>query len=166
MRTLLVVVVGSMFLASLAAGQTRPRFTEEKLKLIDLNLVRCLESHNPYIVCTALKTVREVKALAPEYSFSHEMTIALMRILKNENMNHHDAPGGVEEGCCSIRILAAVALNDMRSDMGDYAIKMQAKFTESKRLKRICSLLAYNRALEQQKIRPISEEAETGVAAK
>ena len=166
MRHFIVAIVGTLLLASLAAGQNRPRFTEEKLKQIDRNLVRCLESDNPYVVCTALKTVRDVKALAPEYSFSHEMTIALMHILKNETMNHRDVPGWSEEGCCSIRILAAVALNDMNSGMGDYAIKMQAKFTTSKRLQRVCTLLAFNRAVEQQRIRPASEEMGAGVAVK
>jgi hypothetical protein len=166
MKNFVVVLVGSILLGSLVAGQSRPQFTEKKLKQIDRNLVQCLKSDIPCVVCTALKTVRDVKALAPEYSFSHEMTIALMRIVKDEKRHQEGDSAGSVERCCNVRILAAVALNDMKSEMGDYAIKMQAKFTQSKRLKYICTWLAYNRMIENQGPSTIREGEGHGVVAK
>ncbi|MBI4429470.1 MAG: hypothetical protein HY562_10170 [Ignavibacteriales bacterium] len=136
MRNFILLFAGSVLLASAAFAQGR--FTEEKLKQIDENLVLSLQTNYPGVVASAVKTVRDVKALAPDYNFSHSMTVSLMRMVKNE------------EADAGVRILSAFALNDLDSEIGNYAIKMESKFSESDRFKRVCSWLTYNRAVEQQ----------------
>jgi hypothetical protein len=138
------VVLSAMFVALFAINQTlgqgssQPRFTQQKMERIEENLAICLESTIPGVQATAASTVRQLIALVPEYSFSHRITIALMRIVKDE---------GATSGS---RILAALALHDLDSEMGNFAIKMQARFGDCEKFKHFCALLAYTRNVENQ----------------
>jgi len=140
------VVLSAMFVVLFAFDQTlgqvsaQPRFTQQKMERIEENLAICLESTIPGVQATAASTVRQLIALVPQYSFSHRITIALMRIVKDE------------EATSGSRILAALALHDLDSEMGNYAIKMQARFGDCEKFKHFCALLAYTRNVEYQKV--------------
>jgi uncharacterized protein (UPF0248 family) len=117
--------------------ETDKRFSEEKLKLIERNLVIGLESNMPSLQASAAIVLKQIKLNAPYYDFS-ETIIPLMRIVKDENNE------------VTTRIAAAVVLHDLCSARGDFAIKRTAQFTDVERMKRICSLLAYDRLKQAQ----------------
>jgi hypothetical protein len=78
-----------------------------------------------------------VKALMPERSFSC-FAIPLMRIVKNID----------EERC--VRLLAAIALHELHSAVGDYAIAREATFADCPKMKHLCKWLTYHQALEDR----------------
>jgi len=113
------------------------RFVNATVEQTEWSLAMALTSRSPGLQTTAAQTIRELKQLIPEQSFS-PVVIPLMRLVKDEN------------GETASRILAALALHDLRSSMGDFAIARTAQFTESEQLKHICSWLAHYRLLESR----------------
>ena len=109
-----------------------PRFTDGKLQAIEKNLQMALESESFGLQTSAAQVVRDVKALVPRYEFSH-LVIPLMRILKDES-----APS-------ASRVLAALALHDLGSERGDFAIKRVGEFTHVGQVKLVCVSLARER---------------------
>ena len=103
-----------------------------RLAQTEKSLVMALESNSPGLQATAAQTVREIKAMVPGESFS-VFVIPLMRIVKDEDAQ-------VES-----RILAALALYDLHSAKGDFAIKREAMFCQSCRLGHILAALAVER---------------------
>ena len=51
-------------------GEQDPRFTDEKLNVIEKNMIVALESQSPGIQASAAQTVRDLKKAAPDYPFS------------------------------------------------------------------------------------------------
>ena len=142
MKHILFSIVGAAILfapLSLAQESTSnpPRFTEERLKQTKQSLVNALESNSPGMQASAAATIRQLAALLPEESFSR-FVIPLMHIVKNEDAN------------VPTRILAAFALHDLRSAMGDFAIKGVATCTDCSRLQHLCTALTVKRVQEQQ----------------
>jgi len=135
----LCAVLAAIVSSSQASDSTGhdARFTEAKLTLIEKSLANALESSSPGLQASAAQTVRDLKKLVPEYSFSR-LVIPLMRIVKDE---------GAEIGP---RILAALALHDLRSEMGDFAISRVATFTDVKRMKHLCAWLTYEKLIAQK----------------
>lgn len=159
MKRIQMLLTG-MFVLSAALAQAQSqgngvsRFSEEKLKQIEANLLRSLESDIPGIQAPAAKNVRDIKAMVPDYVFSYRVTIALMRIVKNE------------QAMAGSRILAALALHDLNSETGDYAIKMTAQFSDEKRFKGLCSLLTHKRDSEKHLARAGKPSGSSDVAVK
>ena len=114
---------------------TDPRFTEEKLKRIEKNLVLAIESSSPSLQASAALVLKQVKTNVPEYGFTSAI-IPLMRILKDEQRE------------TNVRIAAALSLQDLKSERGDFAIQRTAQFADNVRLKHICSWLTYQRLKE------------------
>ena len=141
-RILLLLLVSACLLmastgfAGNPSGSDKP-FREEKLKTIEQNLVVGLNSGISSLQASAAIVLKQVKLFAPKYDFPGTI-IPLMRIVKDENQE------------VTTRIAAAVVLHELRSDRGDYAIKGTAQFTDVDRVKRICSLLVYDRLKESQ----------------
>jgi HEAT repeat protein len=133
------VVAASLVLTAMAfAGppnNSTAQFTAEKLSTIEDNLVLCLMSNSPGVRATAALTIKQLRELAPEYSFNRSI-IPLMALVKQEDV---DVPS---------RIAASLALHSIQSSRGDYAIKMTARFTDIERVKRLCENLTYARILE------------------
>ena len=144
-QTIFVVVsvcISLLFVTTVFAGNpmgTDKRFSDERLKSIEQNLVIGLKSGMPSLQASAAIVLKQVKLYAPEYDFP-ETIIPLMHIVKDENNE------------VTTRIAAAVVLHDLRSSRGDFAIKRTAQFTDVERVKRICSLLAYDRLKEEKSI--------------
>ncbi len=138
MKSLIVVIIVSVIATSLQAQtNTSPvvRFKKATLEQTEKSLVFALESKSPGMNASAAQTVRDLKALMSNESFS-SLVIPLMRIVNDEQAAEYS------------RVLAALALHDLHSATGDYAIAGVAKFTDSPRLKRLCSWLTYYRLLE------------------
>jgi|GEM_PF-2223554 len=100
--------------------------------LIEPNIVNALRSGIPGMQADAAQLIRDLNRIRPEESFS-SCVIPLMAILKNEQ--EENGP----------RILAALALDQINSDIGAFAIERTATFTSDAQLKYICTWLAYER---------------------
>jgi hypothetical protein len=106
-----------------------PAFTEEKIALIEDNLVKDLESTNPGVVIGGTQTVREMKAAVPSHDFT-KLIIPLMRIVKDENADRAE------------RILAALALDEIDSDRGNFAISREGEMSGDEVFKSLCANLS------------------------
>ncbi len=137
MRTSVVILGGLFILAGVAAQaqttqiESKP-FQHATVEQTEKSLVKALESNSPGLQLTAAATIRELKALMPERSFS-SLVIPLMRVVKDEGADR-DA-----------RIVAAIALHELHSEKGDYAIKSMAGGTANERFAYICSWLTVYR---------------------
>jgi hypothetical protein len=115
-----------------------PKFTEEKIALIEDNLVKDLESTNPGVVIGGTQTVREMKKAVPSHDFS-KLIIPLMRIVKDENADRAE------------RILAALALDEIDSDRGNFAISREAEMSKDDVFKSLCANLTKAREAKKKK---------------
>ncbi|HLF13753.1 MAG TPA: hypothetical protein VI932_02545 [Bacteroidota bacterium] len=113
-------------------------FTEEKISVIEENLVRDLESPIVGVVIGGAQTVREMKKAVPAHDFS-KLIIPLMRIVKDPNADR------------ASRILSALALHEIDSERGNFAISREADLSTDEVFKTLCANLAKARALEQKK---------------
>ena len=119
-------------------GAKPPKFTEEKVSLIEDNLVKDLESEIPGVVIGGTQTVREMKKAVPTHDFS-KLIIPLMRIVKDEEADR------------AARILAALALDEIDSERGNFAISREAEMSEDDVFKSLCSNLTKAKQAKQQK---------------
>lgn len=117
-----------------ATDTPRPagRFINATVEQSEQSLKLALESNSVGLQVSAAQTARDLKALLPREEFS-SLIIPLMRIVKNED---------AETPC---RIVAAIALHNLRSERGDFAIERAAQFTGNERVKHVCSWLSFNR---------------------
>ncbi len=134
-RTLLgVLLVGFVFTAgALAADHT---YEPAMLDNIERSLAMALQSNSPGMQIAAALTVREMKHAVPDRSFDL-CIIPLMHIVKEEWFD----PG--------TRVTAALALYDLRSARGDFAIKRTGMFTDVPRLRHACQWLTIYRTQEK-----------------
>ena len=126
------VVICSTALASAPSAGTDGKFTEEKLRQIEENLIACLASESPGVRTSAALTLKQLKEIAPEYALSRSV-IPLMVVVNNEGFDQNS------------RIVAGLALHQLGSDRGDYAIKWTGYFTDATRVKHIFEALTYDR---------------------
>jgi HEAT repeat protein len=130
------LLVAAVFFATAAlAGEptlSSSPLPDAKVKIIESNLVAALESKSPTLQASAAQVIRELKQAASEYNYSRSV-IPLMRILKDES---------VEAG---VRQVAALALHEIGSERGDYAIKKEGLLSHDQQLKRLCLWLTYAR---------------------
>ena len=137
---LCLVAVGLLCAAPALAGETDEyigSLPQQKLDLIEVNLVNALQSGIPGMQADASQIVRDINSMRPEQNFP-KTVIPLMAILKNE------------EAESAVRILAALALNQLDSQKGYFAISRTASFTSDPRLKYVCTWLAYERTAGKQ----------------
>ncbi|HET6272153.1 MAG TPA: hypothetical protein VFG32_04185 [Bacteroidota bacterium] len=132
---MVVLVIGTV--QSFSEPLAVQRFINSTVEQSERNLALALSSGSLGLQTTAAQTVRDLKALLPNHSFPL-LVIPLMRLVKDEN------------GDAASRILAALALHDLRSAMGDFAIARTARFTECEQLKRLCWWLSRDRVMEEQ----------------
>lgn len=105
---------------------------ESSIARIEANLLSALKSENPGLQTSAAIILRQVKCLVPDYKFNN-LIIPLMGIVKDESSEN------------TLRITAALALHDLKSGRGDFAIKRTAQFTDCEKIKQICTALAWQR---------------------
>ncbi len=143
LAALAVAVAG--LLVGTAAAQTNehsvssPKFTDLKLHEIETNLILALQNGYPEMQASAAQTLRELKMYNPEYSFSRSV-IPLMKIAKSERDS------------TSARLCAILALFDLKSGRGDFAIQMTGKFSDNRKVRELCTWLTYVRQHEGEDI--------------
>ncbi len=99
---------------------------------IERSLAMALRTPSPGMRASASQVIRDLRVLLPEQEFSL-LVIPLMSIVKDEDI---DVP---------VRIVAALALHDLNSGKGDFAIQQTSRFAKSERLKHLCASLTYER---------------------
>jgi hypothetical protein len=99
---------------------------------IERSLAMALRTPSPGMQATASQVIRDLRGLLPDQDFSL-LIIPLMSIVKDDNA---DVP---------VRMVAALALHDLHSGKGDFAIQQTARFATNERLKRLCASLTYER---------------------
>ncbi len=141
---LAIVLVFSVTLGSTVtlAQQSDPRavqLTEQKIDLIEENLVMALARDDvPGLQASAALVLRDIKRTAPRFNFNSS-TIPLMRIVKNENADRMS------------RVAAALALFELGSNIGDFAIRRTGEFTDDGHVKHICQSLIAERQRTSQR---------------
>lgn len=132
----LVLVAGvcGVVFAEQPASPTAP-MSQEKLQLIERNLVIGLESGIPSLQASAALVLRQVREIAPEYDFGL-CIIPLMRIVRTSDYN------------VETRLAAGLALFELKTDRGDFAISRIAKFEDNQRVKKLFVAMAYERGLQ------------------
>ena len=132
----LCLVAGGMLSTTTAfageSGDYIGSLGQQKLDLIEQNIVNALVSDVPGMQADAAQLVRDLRNLRPDQSFAG-CVIPLMAIVKNEQ----DDSGA--------RILSALALDELDSPMGHFAISRTASFTSDPRVKHVCGWIAYER---------------------
>lgn len=119
--------------ASFSANKTdEVWFKGATVNVIERSLAMALKTPSPGMQASASQVVRDLRALLPDQDFSL-LVIPLMAIVKDEET---DTP---------VRMVAALALHDLNSGKGDYAIQRTARFTKNERLKHLCTWLTYER---------------------
>ncbi len=119
-------------------GGEENKWTDEKLSMIEENLVADLESPNIGVSIGGAQTVREMKQHVPDYDYS-KIIIPLMRIVKNEDADR------------AARILAALALHDLNSERGNFAISREGEMSKDEIFRSFCANLARTREAEKKK---------------
>lgn len=99
----MVVMMGTSGVAA-STYSSDPRFTDEKLKAIEMNLRLALEEGNYGVQASAARVVRQVKALVPRYEF-HTLVLPLMHIANDDKTQPQAS-----------RVLASLALRDLVGD--------------------------------------------------
>lgn len=107
-------------------------FKGATVDVIEQNLAIGLKTPSPGVQASASQVVRDLKVLLPDQEFTR-LIIPLMAIVKDED-------AGV-----AVRMIAALALYDLQSAKGDFAIQRVAQFTKNERMRHLCTWLAYDR---------------------
>jgi hypothetical protein len=141
-RLILILAVGTITCGTLFAFQTGERhtFSQEHIERIEKIIVKTLESGIPDLQINAALTLHRFREVAPDYDWDR-CIIPLMSILNGEENNP------------PARLVAAMALHELRSSRGDFSISRNAQFTDNPRVKRYCAILARTRLVEQGKLR-------------
>ena len=100
----------------------------KQLPQYEVNLLKTLETGSPTMQAQAVQTMRELAQMFPSYPFK-SLIAPLGAKLKDEK-----ADG-------TVRLLAALALDELHSDAGDAIIKDVAGFSQDKGLQTLCTAL-------------------------
>ena len=129
----LVITVPVFASASLCANRNdEVWFKGATVDAIEQSLAMALRTPSPGMQASASQVIRDLRVLLPDQEFSL-LIIPLMSIVKNEDA---DVP---------VRMVAALALHDLNSGKGDFAIQQTARFAKNERLKHLCAALTYER---------------------
>jgi hypothetical protein len=110
-------------------------FKGSTVDVIERSLAMALRTPSPGMQASASQVIRDLKVLLPDQDFSL-LVIPLMGIVKDEDAD------------VSVRMVAAIALHDLQSGKGDFAIQRVAQFTKNERMKHHCLWLTYERVLK------------------
>lgn len=103
---------------------------KKNLKTVEKMLVQHLRENNTNSKLSAVQTIRELENIFPVEPFDMFIT-PLSNIVTNENSD------------TQLRVLSAVALDALHSDVGDAAIYEMAKNSKDKSVKNICTAISF-----------------------
>jgi hypothetical protein len=139
-RIMTILAVGLMlFAVSLQAQESKStkrierqhtytQFQKSQMKSSEASLLAAMNSESVGLQQSAIQSLRDLEQLAPEYPFS-TLIGPLEQKLKNEQADQ------------TVRMLAALALDELHSDAGDAVIKSMAEKSENKSVLDLCNAL-------------------------
>lgn len=125
----LVLAMITIPLTNAAAQDARP-LTERQQQLIEKNILANLESGSMEVRAGTMQTLIELKKSYPSYDVSYAV-IPMMETLKHDDK-------------ASFRILAALTLYHLDSELGRFAVERRAQFDSDRRVARHCAALVRN----------------------
>ncbi len=128
-----LAVAGVLLISGAALAQTTNnvdiQLNPQTISAIEQNLVAGLkDTDHPGLQESSTTVLLNLQLLDKGFDFSDAL-FPLMSIVKDE---HEPAPA---------RILAAVALRNLNSARGDYAIEMTAQMSDEPRVQKVCAAL-------------------------
>jgi hypothetical protein len=129
-------VVAASSIALSARNNDDVWFKGSTVDAIERSLAMALRTPSPGMQASASQVLRDLKDLLPDQNFSL-LIIPLMAIVKDEDAD------------VAVRMVAALALYDLKSAKGDFAIERVGQFTRNERMKHLCSWLTYERSQKQ-----------------
>ena len=101
---------------------------EKKLDQIQAQLIDVLRTGTPVVQAQAIQTIRELEQMFPTYSFD-SMLLPLTKKLRDDNADS------------VVRLLAALALDELHSDAGDAAVRDVAESSHEEGVRKLCEAL-------------------------
>ena len=115
---------------STALAQDARSLTERQMELIEKNVLANLESPSMEVRAGTMQTLIELRKAYPSYDVSYAV-LPMMETLK-----HDDKP--------AFRILAALTLYHLDSELGRFAVERRAQYDDNPRVARHCAALVRN----------------------
>ena len=104
------------------------RFQKQHMPQTEEMLINLLKDSNPTKRATAVQNIRDLEFIYPDEPFNNFLT-PLTDILKDEKEPNQ------------IRLLTAIALDELHSETGDDAIKEMSKTSSNQSVKDLCNAL-------------------------
>ncbi len=129
MKTILTTLALCLALSSTAAVAQQPaELSEKQVALIEKNVVANLNHPSLEVRAGTMQLLIDMKKAWPEYNLSYAV-LPIMETLKSD-----DKP--------EFRILAALTLFHLDSELGRFAVERRAKYDASDRVSKHCAALA------------------------
>ncbi|HEX9252444.1 MAG TPA: hypothetical protein VF870_09390 [Ignavibacteriaceae bacterium] len=133
----LIMLISAMLITTVNAQDQSTRYEEQHhskfikshLPQTEEMLLKNFTSNDAAMLSSNIQTLRELEEVFPENKFS-SLIDPLMKIVQDEKQG------------TQVRILAALALDDLHSDKGDKSIYGTAKSSKNQSVKDICAALA------------------------
>lgn len=125
----LALALVALPLASALAQDARS-LTERQMELIEKNVLANLESPSMEVRAGTMQTLIELRKAYPSYDVNYAV-LPMMETLK-----HDDKP--------AFRILAALTLYHLDSELGRFAVERRAQYDDNPRVARHCAALVRN----------------------
>ena len=113
-----------------AFSQDARTLTDRQMELIEKNVLANLENPSMEVRASTMQTLIELRKTYPSYDVSY----AVLPIM--ETLKHDDKP--------AFRILAALTLYHLDSELGRFAVERRAQFDDNPRVARHCAALVRN----------------------
>jgi hypothetical protein len=131
MKTLTIgIIMMAAIIAIPAQSQTTKSLTPDQQELIQKNVLANLQHKSLEVRAGTIQLLIDLKSAYPQYDISYAL-LPLMETLKSSEMPE-------------FRILAALALYHLDSELGRFAVSRRAQFDESPRVARHCATLIRN----------------------
>jgi hypothetical protein len=132
MKATFTILALALFLitAPLANAQEAKPLTAQQLEMIQKNVLANLEHSSLDVRAATMQLLIEMKKTYPAYNLNYAV-LPMMETLKSDPKPE-------------FRILAALALYHLDSDLGRFAVERRAKFDDDDRVARHCASLVRN----------------------
>jgi hypothetical protein len=125
----LMLALVALPLTNALAQDARP-LTERQMDLIEKNVLSNLDSPSMEVRAGTMQLLIELKKAHPSYDISYAV-LPMMETLKSDEK-------------AEFRILAALTLYHLESELGRYAVERRAQFDSNERVARHCAALIRN----------------------
>ena len=129
LMTIALAAVVALSTMTVSAQDAQP-LSDKQIELIKENVLDNLDHPSMEVRAGTMQLLIELKNNYPTYDFNYAV-LPMMETLKNDDK-------------AEFRILAALALYHLDSDLGRFAVERRAKFDDNPRVARHCSALVRN----------------------